>query len=163
MIIANRVKAVTGCSALKENCDYIEIDCFQACRNRLAVKSVFGHQFFIQLERDTYLSHGLQLVCEDGSDIHVFRPEEPAFRLEILCGEFEKASRQEMHFELGHQLGNLHLPTEFFEGSVVGPLVTGRDSINRLSEKFSGDLKVTFFSAQLGLYRPLFGIRGGHR
>lgn len=162
MIIVNRIVSRSEQGDPQETDDRVAIDCFQACRNRLSVKSEAGLQLFIELGKDVYLEHGCCLVCEDGKRVLVSRPKEPAFRLGF-ADALSDEHWDEMHFAIGHQLGNLHLPSEIVEGDILGPLVTGRDSITRVSEAFSGCLKLSFLDIQLGLYRPLFGIRGGHR
>lgn len=142
--------------------DHVTIDCFQACRNRLPVESATGRQLFIQLRSEVYLSHDLRLVCADGTSVRVSRPEEPAFCF-ACADELDSQARQEMCFAIGHRLGNLHLPAEVVDGCVVGPSLAGRDSIERVAEAFKGFLQVTFSARRLGLFRPLHGIRGGHR
>jgi urease accessory protein UreE len=161
MIIVNRIELSSEQRGPLATDDRVAIDCFQACRNRLAVKSEAGRQLFIELDKDVYLEDGCCLVCENGQRVLAFRPKEPAFRLGFPDA-MDDEKREEMYFAIGHQLGNLHLPSEVVDGDVLGPSVTGRDSIIRVAEAFSGLLNLAFLDTQLGLYRPLFGIRGGH-
>lgn len=162
MIIVNGIASSSEQPYPQEPDDRISIDCFQACRNKLAVKSEAGRQLFLDLGKDVYLQHGCCLICEDGKRAIVFRSKEPAFRLDFADASGIE-NRADTLFALGHQLGNLHLPAEVIDGAIQGPLVTGRDSIVRVANAFLGIFDVSFPETRLGLYRPLFGIRGGHR
>ena len=58
MIIVNRIELSSEQRGPLETDDRVAIDCFQACRNRLAVKSEAGRQLFIELDKDAYLEDG---------------------------------------------------------------------------------------------------------
>lgn len=139
--------------------DYIEIDCIQACRNRFSILSSSRRQLFVDVRPGMYLKHNLGLFCEDGSSVIVQRPAEAAFCF-MFYKNIDLLKLAQDSFALAHRLGNLHIPAEFTDAGVVGPLVAGQDAMRRLAD--GGLLELTFGHRQLGINNPLYGISGAH-
>lgn len=139
--------------------DFIEVDCIQACRNRFSILSSSRRQLFIDVRPGVYLKHNLRLFCEDGSSVTVQRPAEASFCF-MFCKKIDLLKLAQESFSLAHRLGNLHIPAEFTDAGVTGPLIAGQDVMMRLAE---GDLlELTFGHRQLGIDNPLYGISGAH-